>query len=282
MSADPRQSSHKNEGGQKSSMKDKKSLATGTMKLYLVGEERKTAETQDEIKAKTAFENLEQSFKLLTSRKIKDKLSAFLPDIPGDLDATPVSDSTLRAVIDRPPVGGERELVPLSELQGFKLLPGALPEPYRRSFPKEAIRHERKKKHKHKKLEVKKHEAAAAAAAAEQPHLSSLESSTGTSADSHIPSGHMIPGVGIGQVITTAQTSGMKPLAGAVDPLKKKRNKKRKHEATGEGDGQNGQQIKKKKKDKSKKKDKEKDKHLTADQASVQITSSFVPGHAPL
>jgi len=31
----------------------------------------------------------------------------------------------LRAVIDRPPIG-ERELVPLSELQGFKLLPGAV------------------------------------------------------------------------------------------------------------------------------------------------------------
>ena len=42
-----------------------------------------SAETQDEIKEKTAFEDLEQSFKTLTSRKIKDKLSAFLPDIPG-------------------------------------------------------------------------------------------------------------------------------------------------------------------------------------------------------
>ena len=31
----------------------------------------------------------------------------------------------LRAVIDRPPIG-ERELVPLPELQGFKLLPGAV------------------------------------------------------------------------------------------------------------------------------------------------------------
>ena len=42
-----------------------------------------SAETQDEIKEKAAFEDLEQSFKTLTSRKIKDKLSAFLPDIPG-------------------------------------------------------------------------------------------------------------------------------------------------------------------------------------------------------
>ena len=42
-----------------------------------------SAETQDEIKEKTAFEDLEQSFKTLTSHKIKDKLSAFLPDIPG-------------------------------------------------------------------------------------------------------------------------------------------------------------------------------------------------------
>ena len=41
------------------------------------------AETQDEIKEKAAFDDLEQSFKTLTSRKIKDRLSAFLPDIPG-------------------------------------------------------------------------------------------------------------------------------------------------------------------------------------------------------
>ena len=42
-------------------------------------------ETQDEIKEKATlnFEDLEQSFKTLTSRKIKDKLSTFLLDIPG-------------------------------------------------------------------------------------------------------------------------------------------------------------------------------------------------------
>jgi len=90
------------------------------------------------------------------------------------------------------------------------LSPIQLPEPYRRSFPKEAIRHEHKKKHKHKKLEVKKHEAAAAAAA-EQPHPSTLESTSGASVDSHIPSGHAIPGMG---QVTAAQTSGTKPLAG--------------------------------------------------------------------
>jgi len=60
---------------------------------------------------------------------------------------------------------------------------------------------------------VKKHEAAAAAAAAEQPHPSTLESSS-TSVDSHIPSGHLISGAGIGQVITSSQSSGMKSLSG--------------------------------------------------------------------
>ena len=119
-----------------------------------------SAETQDEIKEKAAFEDLEQSFKTLTSRKIKDKLSAFLPDIPGmniamvattchqchgnvcagDLDATSMGHNTyvfehivvfivvlysLKAVIDRPPIE-DREFAPLSELQGFKLLPGAV------------------------------------------------------------------------------------------------------------------------------------------------------------
>jgi len=97
------------------------------------------------------------------------------------------------------------------------LPPIQLPEPYRRSFPKEAIKHEHKKKHKHKKLEVKKHEAAAAAAAAaEQLHPSTLESSSGATIDSHIPSGHVIPGMG---QVTAAQTSGTKPLTGMRMPL---------------------------------------------------------------
>ena len=42
-----------------------------------------SAKTQDEIKEKTTFEDLEQSFKTLKSHKIKDKLSVFLPDILG-------------------------------------------------------------------------------------------------------------------------------------------------------------------------------------------------------
>lgn len=75
-----------------------------------------------------------------------------------------------------------------------------LPEPYRRSFPKEPVRHEHKKKHKHKKLEVKKHEAAAAAAAAEPPPP--VSESAGD-----IQVGHMIQGAGLSQVITTGHAA---------------------------------------------------------------------------
>ena len=70
---------------------------------------------------------LEEDYTALANRRIKDRLSAFLPDIPGDIDTMDSADSSLRAIIERPPVA-HKDLIPLSSasLAGFRLAPGAV------------------------------------------------------------------------------------------------------------------------------------------------------------
>ncbi|EDW76985.1 uncharacterized protein Dwil_GK21178 [Drosophila willistoni] len=87
-------------------------------------------------------------------KKFKESLASFLPNIPGinDLITHPVENSTLRSVIDKPPIGG-KELLPLTPVQlaGFRLHPGPLPEQYRTTYATPARKHKNKhKKHKHK------------------------------------------------------------------------------------------------------------------------------------
>jgi mediator of RNA polymerase II transcription subunit 19 len=80
-----------------------------------------------------ASKNLEAAYAKLASKKMKDSLSSFLPQLPGVVDTPGSADnSSLRGLIDKPPVGG-KELVPLNQLQlaGFRLHPGPLPEQYR-------------------------------------------------------------------------------------------------------------------------------------------------------
>lgn len=60
--------------------------------------------------------------------------------------------SSLRSVIEKPPIGG-KELLPLSNVQlsGFRLHPGPLPEQYRYLNTTPARKHKNKyKKHRHK------------------------------------------------------------------------------------------------------------------------------------
>lgn len=60
--------------------------------------------------------------------------------------------SSLRSVIEKPPIGG-KELLPLSNVQlaGFRLHPGPLPEQYRYLNSTPARKHKNKyKKHRHK------------------------------------------------------------------------------------------------------------------------------------
>eukprot|EP00093_Oithona_nana_P009205 09205.XXX_445789_444961_1 [CDS] Oithona nana genome sequencing. len=95
-----------------------------------------------------ASKNLEHSYGKLTTKKLKDTLSSFLPQLPGAIDAPGNQDnSSLRGLIEKPPVCGKElhQLTPL-QLSGFRLHPGPLPEQYRYSMQVQT-----KKKRKHKK-----------------------------------------------------------------------------------------------------------------------------------
>ena len=69
-----------------------------------------------------ANKNLEHSFQKLAAKKMKDSLSSFLPGLPGMVDINSQQDnSSLRQVIEKPPVGG-KELLLLNQVQlsGFR------------------------------------------------------------------------------------------------------------------------------------------------------------------
>lgn len=86
-------------------------------------------------------------------KKVKESLSSFLPNLPGIYDGmNNLENSTLRSVVEKPPIGG-KELLPLTAVQlaGFRLHPGPLPEQYRALNTTPARKHKNKhKKHKHK------------------------------------------------------------------------------------------------------------------------------------
>lgn len=73
-----------------------------------------------------AYNGLEHSYSKFSGKKLKEQLSSFLPTLPGIIDAPGVQDnSSLRSVIEKPPIGG-KELLPLTgvQLAGFRLHPG--------------------------------------------------------------------------------------------------------------------------------------------------------------
>nr|CAG4650478.1 EOG090X0DK3 [Sida crystallina] len=80
-----------------------------------------------------AYYNLEHSYNKFSGKKLKDSLSSFLPNLPGTLIDAPGStdNSSLRSVIDKPPIGG-KELTLLNghQLAGFRLHPGQLQSQY--------------------------------------------------------------------------------------------------------------------------------------------------------
>ena len=98
-------------------------------------------EDGDNVK-KVSVEILEESYKELNSRKIKDSLSSFLPDMPGtilskllyalhhwyvnagEFDTADSTETKLRHLLDQRIIN--REFHPLSghALLGFRLLPG--------------------------------------------------------------------------------------------------------------------------------------------------------------
>lgn len=82
-----------------------------------------------------AHYGLEHSYSKFSGKKVKEQLSSFLPNLPGVIDGPGQSDnSTLRSVIEKPPIVG-KELMQLNSLQlsGFRLHPG--PVLWRPSFP---------------------------------------------------------------------------------------------------------------------------------------------------
>ncbi|CAN8015483.1 unnamed protein product, partial [Ixodes persulcatus] len=103
---------------------------------------------------------LEHSYNKFSGRKVKDQLSAFLPNLPGNIDAPGDQDnSSLRSLIEKPPVGG-KELLALSgaQLVGFRLHPGPLPEQYRMMSQQPQRKKHKHKKHKHKMGDTPNHE----------------------------------------------------------------------------------------------------------------------------
>lgn len=96
---------------------------------------------------------LEHSYNKFSGKKVKEQLSSFLPYLPGMIDTPGHQDnSSLRSVIEKPPIGG-KELLPLTSVQlaGFRLHPGPLPEQYRCVNQTPQRKHKNKhKKHKHK------------------------------------------------------------------------------------------------------------------------------------
>ncbi|NXP83217.1 MED19 polymerase, partial [Ramphastos sulfuratus] len=93
--------------------------------------------------------NLEHAYNKFCGKKVKEKLSNFLPDLPGMIDLPGSHDSSsLRSLIEKPPICSS-SFTPLTGtmLTGFRLHAGPLPEQCRLMHiqpPK------KKNKHKHK------------------------------------------------------------------------------------------------------------------------------------
>ncbi|XP_059816485.1 mediator of RNA polymerase II transcription subunit 19-A-like [Hypanus sabinus] len=77
--------------------------------------------------------NLEHAYNKFCGKKVKDKLSNFLPDLPGMIDLPCTQDnSSLRSLIEKPPIcGNSFTLLTGTLLTGFRLHTGPLPEQYR-------------------------------------------------------------------------------------------------------------------------------------------------------
>lgn len=90
--------------------------------------------------------------KFCGGKKVKETLSSFLPDLPGYIDTVGMQDnSSLNALIERPPLVGSKEIQPLSQslLSSFRLHLGPLPAQYKAMY--QSIDSTRRKNKHHKK-----------------------------------------------------------------------------------------------------------------------------------
>jgi len=94
---------------------------------------------------------LEATYNKFCGKKPKESLRSFLPDLPGGIDmADTESGSTLRSLIEKPPIISSKEIQPLSSnvlMSAFRLYPGPLPEQYRPLYQQQETRR-RHKQHK--------------------------------------------------------------------------------------------------------------------------------------
>lgn len=152
--------------------------------------------------------NLEHSYNKFTGKKFKDSLSSFLPNLPGLIDAPGNKDeSTLRSIIEKPPVGGkELLLLSTSQLAAFRLHPGQLPEQYQTSSSAP-----QKKKQKHKKHK-------------KSSEMPAQESTLGTAG----PVGNVGEGAGSGGESFEKKHKKQKRHEDEKDRKKKKKEKKKK------------------------------------------------------
>nr|CAG4643497.1 EOG090X0DK3 [Ilyocryptus agilis] len=139
-----------------------------------------------------AHYNLEHSYNKFSGKKFKDSLSSFLPGLPGLID-TPgsVDNSSLRSLIEKPPIGG-KELAYLnaSQLAGFRLHPGPLPEQYQTSALAPQRKKQKHKKHK-KSNEVPVQESGAVGSAVGAPGpIGSVGEGAGSGGESYEKTKH--------------------------------------------------------------------------------------------
>ncbi|KAL1232587.1 Mediator of RNA polymerase II transcription subunit [Trichinella spiralis] len=103
-----------------------------------------------------SYYGLDHAFnKFCNNKKLKEELSAFLPNLPGNIDTPAQKDgSSLRQLFEKPPICG-KEILPLSnsDLAGFRLLPGSIPEEYQLwNVGAEIVNDKKKRKRKHELL----------------------------------------------------------------------------------------------------------------------------------
>ncbi|KAM5225893.1 mediator of RNA polymerase II transcription subunit 19 isoform 1-T1 [Hipposideros larvatus] len=122
--------------------------AAGCGPFYLMRELPGSTELTGSTNLITHY-NLEHDYNKFCGKKVKEKLSNFLPDLPGMIDLPGSHDnSSLRSLIEKPPIlGGSFNPITGTMLAGFRLHTGPLPEQCRLMHiqpPK------KKNKHKHK------------------------------------------------------------------------------------------------------------------------------------
>ena len=123
---------------------------TDTSPFYLVKNLPAPAQITGSTNLLAKF-GLESTYNKFSGKKLKESLSSFLPDVPGVSDIPGNNDgSSLRSLIDKPPIVGSKEIQPLSNgvlMAAFRLHPGPLPEQFRPLY----LQNDSKKRHKHHK-----------------------------------------------------------------------------------------------------------------------------------